>query len=305
MGAAARLRIIEKIQKYRRYRITILRRITQIVSFVVIFGGTLGFAATAIVLPIRTGLSNPYLIVADAWILLEVMLALALVPLIAIASVSIFSLLIGRTLCGWVCPFGFINDCIGSIGKKKRVSPRTSMSLWKFALFLAFLWIFIDVSIFYNELRNTSIRSSFKEFGYAPSTFLDPVTTLFGLLFWYTYHDLWPKEFVDIFYMPKFFYWRIIFLVLVIIGMYYIPRFYCRTLCPLGAIMGLGGQYSLLHIFIDAARCDECKVCEYVCPMSVPILSFKDIGDVHSPLCIMCLKCVESCPRGALKVRFR
>jgi len=300
-----KIRIMEKLKKYRGYRITIMRHIVQIISFIMIFGGIIGYAATAIVLPIRTGLSNPYLIVADAWSLLEIMLALCIVPLIVIASISLFSIIIGRTLCGWVCPFGFINDVVGALGRKRRVSPATSIGLWKFALFLAGIWIIIDVSIYYNEYVGNSIRGMFGEFGYAPSTFLDPVSTLFGLLFWYNYHNLWPKEYLDFFYMPKFFYWRVFFLVMVFLGMLYIQRFYCRTLCPLGAIMGLAGQYAFLHLSIDAALCDECKVCEYVCPMGVPILKYKEEGEIRSPLCIMCLKCLESCPKGAIRVRFR
>jgi len=287
------------------YKVSTLRLVVQILSFIVIFGGAVGYAATAIVLPIRTGISNPYLIVADAWIVLEVMLALAIVPLIAVASISLFSLFTGRALCGWVCPFGLINDVFGWVGKKKRVSPKTSIGLWKFALFIAMLLLFIDISIYYNELKGSSIRSSFSDFGYAPSTFIDPVTTLFGLIFWYFYHDKWPKEFIKIFYMPKFLYWRLAFLAVVIIFMLVIPRFYCRTLCPLGAIMGLCAQYSLLHLYIDKALCDECKVCERVCPMEVPILDYVESGAIRSPLCILCLKCMEACPKGAIKIRFR
>lgn len=298
-------KIQEKLQKFKGYRISILRHIAQILSFIAIFGGALGYAATFFVFPIRVGLSNPYVIVADAWILLEIMLTLGIIPLIAIASITLFALICGRAFCGWVCPFGFVNDVFGALGKKKRIHPKISYSLWKFALFIAGTLLLIDISIFYNEIVGSSIRNYFGDFGYAPSTFIDPVTTIFGLLFWYTYHDLWPKEFVDYFYLPAAFYWRMFFLIIVLIGMYYLPRFYCKALCPLGAIMGLGAQVSLLHIYIDKSLCDECKVCEYVCPMAVPILDFREVGRISSPQCILCLKCMESCPKKAIKVKFK
>jgi len=105
--------------------------------------------------------------------------------------------------------------------------------------------------------------------------------------------------------MPRFFYWRVLFLIMVFIGMYYVQRFYCRALCPLGAIMGLAGQYAFLHLYIDYALCKDWKGCEYVCPIGVPILKFKEEGRISSPLCIMCLRCVESCPKAAIKVRFK
>lgn len=291
-------------EKYGGYKITILRKIVQIASFLIIFGGIFGYAATAIILPIKTGVSNPYLIVGDAWSVLELMLTAAMVPLIAIAVITLGSLLFGRAFCGWVCPFGLINDLLGWLGKRKRFHPQLSESAWKFALFIAGLLLFIDVSIFYNELMGTSIKGYFGPFGDAPTTFVDPASTLFGLIFWYFYHNKWPSELVKYFYLPAAFYWRMFFLIIVIIGMLYTPRFYCKTLCPLGAVMGLGGKYAFLHLYINRGKCTECKLCEYACPMDVPILSFLDSGDIRHPQCILCLKCMDVCPTKAIKIKF-
>ena len=285
------------------YRLTILRRLVQIASFILIFSGAFGFAATTIVLPIKTGLSNPYLTVADAWSLMELMLTAAMVPLLAIAVITLGALIFGRAFCGWVCPFGFINDVLGWLGKRKRFHPSTSESLWKFALFIAGMLLFIDVSIYYNELHGTSIKSYFGAFGDSPSTFVDPASTLFGLLFWYFYHNKWPSNPVRYFYLPAALYWRVFFLIIVIIGMLYTPRFYCKTLCPLGAVMGLGGKYSIVHLYINRGKCTECKLCEYACPMDVPILSFLDKGDIRHPQCILCLKCMDVCPTKAITIK--
>lgn len=286
-----------------RYHITLARKFVQMISFIVIFGGIFGYAATAIVLPIRVGLSNPYVIVADAWMLMEVMLTRAVIPLLAIASIALFSLFLGRATCGWVCPFGLINDIIGAVGKRKRLHPSTVLSLWKFALFLAGLFIFIDVSIYYNEIIGKSIKGYFGSFGGAPSTFIDPVTTMFSLLFWMSYNDKWPSDVYGWFKLPAELYWRILIMVVVIIACYYFPRFYCKALCPLGAVMGLAAKYSILPIGINRGLCNECKSCERACPMNVPLLDFLDSGEVRHPQCILCLKCIEACPRNALALK--
>ena len=292
-------------KKIRYYSVTVLRKIVQILSLVIIFGGAIGYSATVLVLPIRTGLSNPYVITADAWMLMEVMLTMAMIPLIAIASISFFSLIIGRATCGWVCPFGLVNDVLGALGKRKKLSRGTSLALWKFALFIAGLLIFIDVSIYYNEVAGSSIKNYFGSFGDAPTTFIDPVTTIFSLLFWITYHGKWPKDLNGWFSLPLELYWRIFFLTIVIIGMLILPRFYCKTLCPLGAVMGLGSEFAFLHLYINRGKCTECKACDRVCPMDVPILNFLDVGDIRHPQCILCLKCIGICPTDALSLRFR
>ena len=288
----------------RRYYITISRKITQILSFIIVFGGALGYAATVLVLPIRVGLSNPFVIVADAWMLMEIMFGMAMVPLVAIASIALFTLILGRATCGWICPFGLINDILGALGKKKKLSPQTTLGLWKFALSIAGLLLFIDVSIYYNEVVGSSIKNYFGAFGDAPTTFIDPVTTLFSLLFWMTYSNKWPKDITGWFNLPAELYWRLFFLAIVIIGMLLIPRFYCKALCPLGAIMGLGSEFALLSIHISKGKCIECKACERACPMDIPILSFIDKGEVRHPQCIMCLKCMEVCPAKAIWLKF-
>jgi len=289
----------------KRYYITFARKLTQVLSFIIIFGGALGYSATFLVLPIRVGLSNPYVIISDAWMLMEIMLGMAIVPLVAIASIALFTLILGRATCGWVCPFGLINDIVGALGKKKRLSPQTVISLWKFALFLAGLFIFIDISVYYNEVAGSSIKNYFGAFSGAPSTFLDPVTTMFSLMFWMSYHDKWPSDLNEWFNLPAELYWRLFLLAIIIVAILFIPRFYCKALCPLGAIMGLGSEFALLTLYVSKGRCDECKICERVCPMDVPILNFLDSGEIRHPQCILCLKCMEVCPTKAISLKLR
>ena len=78
-----------------------------------------------------------------------------------------------------------------------------------------------------------------------------------------------------------------------------IERFWCRYLCPYGALLGLVGLLSLGKIHRDPSHCTDCGKCEKKCPGMIPIRQ-KTI--VHSLECSACLTCIESCPeKGALK----
>jgi len=293
--------------KILRYRITILRTITQIMSFILIFGGVFGFASTLIVLPIMAPAGNPYTTVIGAWQLMELMLTAAIFPFLALAIILIGSITLGRTFCAWVCPFGFISDIVSYIGKKKWVPRKTNQSLFKFSVYVALFFLFIDFSIAYNQAIGRSIYSYFGEFYREPSSIIEPSTILFSLLFWYFYWGLYPQNLEAlrnlINYSP-FFWFRIIVLVLAIFINYYIPRWWCRWVCPLGGLMGIGAKYKLLKVYVDPKTClgSQCGKCTRICPMGINVLDY--VGrNIDNPLCTTCLMCLDICPYNAIKVK--
>jgi len=297
----------ESVSKINMYRITLLRTSIQIISFILIFGGAFGLAATFIVLPIMAPAGNPYTTVMGAWQLMELMLTAAIFPFLAIAIIVIGSLTIGRSFCAWVCPFGLISDIVSYLGKKKRVSKTTNSSMFKLSIYIAFIFLFIDFSIAYNQAIGTSIYSYFGEFYREPSSIIEPTTILFSMLFWYFYWGLYPtglEELSKLLNYPPVFWFRLIVLILAISLNYYIPRWWCRWICPLGGLMGIGSKYKILKVYVDPKQClgEKCGECVKVCPMGVNILDF--IGkEISSPLCTSCLMCLDVCPTNAIKVR--
>ncbi len=291
-----------------KYRVSILRFIVQTISFVLIFGGAFGLAATFIVLPIMAPLGNPYTTVAGAWQLFEVMITAAIFPFIAIAVIALGSLIFGRTFCGWVCPFGYISDIVSMLGKKKRVPHGINESISNFAIFLAFMFIFIDFSIGYNQAVGSSIYGYFGDFAREPSSIISPTTTLFSMLYWY--FKLGKAPGLDnlnvLLSYPWTFWFRIIILIIAVVINFYIPRAWCRYVCPLGGLMGIGSQFKLMKIWRDPARCDESlcgQACVKACPMGVPILDYK--GHIANRLCISCGKCIDVCPTNAIYIKFK
>jgi ferredoxin len=77
------------------------------------------------------------------------------------------------------------------------------------------------------------------------------------------------------------------------------PRFYCRVLCPLGALLGIFAKLSLFRITRKPERCKECDVCGADCQGAAD-----PQGTVRTTECMVCLNCIHSCPRSGLSYEF-
>ena len=84
-----------------------------------------------------------------------------------------------------------------------------------------------------------------------------------------------------------------------LVANWWIPRFFCRALCPLGALLGVFSRFAVWRIDRDPVRCTDCDLC---------IKSCEGASDPHADLrkseCFVCLNCIEDCPHDALAFRF-
>jgi ferredoxin len=84
-----------------------------------------------------------------------------------------------------------------------------------------------------------------------------------------------------------------------LVANWYIPRFFCRVLCPLGALLGVFSRFALWRIDRDPVRCTDCDLC---------LKSCEGASDPHKDLrkseCFVCMNCIEDCPHDALTFRF-
>jgi len=87
-------------------------------------------------------------------------------------------------------------------------------------------------------------------------------------------------------------------LALIMTGSMYIERFFCRYLCPLGAVFVVVSRIRLFKIRKPAQHCGSCHACTNRCSMGIPLYSMNVISDGE---CIDCMNCVEICPSGSVK----
>ena len=86
-------------------------------------------------------------------------------------------------------------------------------------------------------------------------------------------------------------------LLIVIIGCMTVYRFFCKTLCPLGALYGLLNKISFYRMGFNERACVNCGACEKICPMGI-----NPAKSANSTECIRCGKCVETCGVNALNM---
>ena len=86
--------------------------------------------------------------------------------------------------------------------------------------------------------------------------------------------------------------WKFVVLMAVVIGSIFLYRFFCRFLCPLGALYGLFNRISLLGIKLEKPKCTDCGACLTKCKMDI-----RHVGDAE---CISCGECMSACPTGAI-----
>jgi ferredoxin len=206
-------------------------------------------------------------------------------PFYVLGLLMLFGVALGRLICGLLCPFGLVQDLLFKIPSPKlRVPKKIDKPLrWlKYAVLLVLVVLLPAFAV--------------TDTGVAPPYFckyLCPAGTLEGgvplLLANPSLRSL----------MGALFSWKVLVLVVILAACVFIPRAFCRYLCPLGAFYSLFNRFSFYQMKLDKSKCTGCKKCEHACPMAVEVT--KGCG---GPECIRCGKCRDACPAGAITSGF-
>lgn len=185
-------------------------------------------------------------------------------------SIILMSIIFGKSFCSWMCPIGFISELIGDFGekifKRKLRLPKILDYPLRSVKYLLLAFLFYAVLFLMTDL--------------AVNAFLDsPYNLVADLKMYYFFADI-----------SRF---SIIVLSVLFIFSIFIRNFWCRYLCPYGALLGIFSLLSPHKIKREAKSCIDCGLCSKACPSMIRVDKVKT---VFSDECTTCLSCVDACP---------
>jgi polyferredoxin len=203
---------------------------------------------------------------------------------VLLVAVLVLALLARNAFCGWLCPFGFIQDMVSSFAKlvQKRVRPiRQAVKTLKargarLAVLDRYLR-FLKYGVLIWAVAGAAI------YGFMVFRDADPWAALWNL------------------FLEGSLGLGTIVLAVVLVAALFVERPWCRYVCPLGAATGLVGKLSPFYLKREAVACTSCAICTKACPVGLPVHTATTIKHAD---CMTCLECVGKCPReGALELK--
>ena len=186
--------------------------------------------------------------------------------LLFVGSTLLCIILLGRAICGFLCPMGLIQDIMDKIRRKTKtdgISANEKLYSALTPIKWAMVIVFIGLCFVGGNFCN-----------FCPAVAVSPI--LAGMS-----TSLYVSGFIMIF---------------VLIGGFFKRRLFCN-ICPVGYIVGLFHKVSLFRIKKDCTACTECGACYEACPMGIrQIYTERGKADVTDANCIMCGECIKCCP---------
>lgn len=198
--------------------------------------------------------------------------------LLAVLGVSLIA---GRAFCGWMCPVGTLQDMFA--GWARRLSGEKSHPRGKRSK--------ARLPIQFPPRADRNLR-------YLKNLVLTVILIASTASVYPPLHEICPVRAIFSFQLTTPLLASVL-LTFVVTSML-VKRFWCKYLCPLGAMLVIFNKISPLRVVIDRDRCTNCSRCEAECPVDIPGIP----ENIRSPECIRCLECLETCSiRDAVTLR--
>jgi polyferredoxin len=249
--------------------------------------------------------------------IVQVSLSIPQFPWITLGLVFLIGAISGRLMCGWICPIGFLQDLMIAVrGRVTHVSPRTHSQAIKIKYLVLGATLLVSGTLGLALLLGvgSEYKKALGPFATGLMIPLSPDSIIFGTvreLIIATIEKVSETQATLNFELLQKLIWSIpsllIFQLFVILSFFFasykIPRFWCRYLCPTGALMALFQSFSMLGMKREPVKCSRCPHAEPSCPMQIKILDMPWEKFNH-PECIFCMECADACPNNSLGPKF-
>lgn len=198
-------------------------------------------------------------------------------------TLILLGVLLGRFVCGFLCPFGWLQELLHKIpGKKFSTKKLKPLTYIKYVVLL-FAVVLLPVLV----VNDVGMGDPFF------CKYVCPQGVLEGAI---------PLAIANAGIrsaLGHLFTWKLAVLIAVVVLSVLFYRPFCKWICPLGAFYALMNKVSLLGIRVDACKCVSCGKCSKVCQMDVDVVRAPNHAE-----CIRCGKCIGACPVDAISYRY-
>ncbi len=228
------------------------------------------------------------------------------------------TLFLGRFFCGWICPLGTLQQFVGSWhSESKRGKRRIESNRYKRWQTIKYVVLIAGlVAAFFGSMAigwldpfsllvrslglsilpafNYAVRASLWPFEHSHIAFIQSAGANLHSALQATVLDFRQTHFQQGVFLGVLF-------VLILVASLRVTRLWCRSICPLGALLGAVSRWSVLGLHKDPVACDRCNLCLLHCQGGDD-----PIGGVpwRKSECVMCMNCVGSCPHSGIEFRF-
>jgi len=215
----------------------------------------------------------------------------------ALVTVAL-TVVLGRFFCGWLCPFGAMHHFIGYLASRGRsirekINVNRYMAGQRIKYYILLVLLFATVAAFLPNIGGTSfLKFDGVDAASLMTGLLDPIPLVYRSVNFLLlpvadsslhltsaalrhYEGAWLTAFI--------------FLSAILLNLA-IPRFYCRFVCPLGALYGVLGRFALWRVGRKKAECSQCRLCDSRCEGACD-----PAGRIRTPECVLCFNCLYSC----------
>ncbi len=203
-------------------------------------------------------------------------------PFYITGLLTVIGILFGRFVCGWLCPFGLVQDLLYKLPFAKKIIRLPGDKILRFVKYGILIGFVILFPLFVVDIAGQG-QAGFCKWICPSGTFMAG----------------WPLYLTSELIRDAtglLFAWKSLILAVLLILSIFVFRPFCSYLCPLGAFYGLFNPIAFYRMQIDEKLCIKCGTCKSVCKFSIPVYDVP-----NSKECIRCGECVKACPVGAIE----